>query len=277
MSGSPDLEPRDRELERLLASARRPAARPAFRSDLKERFLAGPELAPSRAAPGVSAPRRPAPLGRVFPFVWPLVVAASITFLVVYVMRRDATMRWRVVGVDGGGQYVVDGARVHSSEGTRLLDLVQTAREIETFDAGLRLQLNDELVLELAPRTRVSELSFPPANPYTIHSGAGSVRVTTGPGFANRLRLLTNDLEMAVVGTTFGVDIEADGTCLCCLSGTVKCDARDGKGMLPLPAGRMCFAYNTGKPSLWGEAPGVHTDPLQKLQAFAAAAFKTPR
>src|SRR6185436_9161988 len=95
---------------------------------------------------------------RLFPFVWPFVLAASVAFILHYVLSRDANVRWHVVGTDGGGEYVIDGRRMHASETGRLADAVQTAHEIETFDSGLRLQLSEDLVLELGPKTRVSQL-----------------------------------------------------------------------------------------------------------------------
>lgn len=280
MSAGRGPEPRDRELERLLEFARRPAAAEGFRARLRGEFLSSTGT-PIGADPNdettTPAPRRVQPRSRIFPFVWPLVVAASIAFLVFFVLSRDANLRWRVIGVGGGGDYVVDGRRIHSSEMPRLLDAIQTAREIETFEAGLRLQLGDEIVVELGPKTRVSQLSFPPAQSYSVYTNTGSLRMTTGPGYANRMRVLTDDLEMVVVGTTFGVDVEEKGTCLCCTAGTVKCDARDGRGMLPVEAGHMCFAFHSGAKPMWGDVVKVHAEPLEKLASFAHSAWKSAK
>jgi FecR protein len=256
-------DPHDVELERLLARAGRPSASPAFRARVKQQFLA-PEPVMVRQRT------------RMFPFVWPFVLAASVAFILHYVLSQDAKVRWHVVGTDGGGEFIVDGRRIHSSEGPRLLDAVQTAHEIETFTAGLRLKLNDDLLLEIAPKTRVSQLSFPAAHMYSIYTNAGSLRITTGPTFdGQRLRVMTDDMETAVVGTTFAVDVEALGTCLCCIAGTVKCDARDGRGMVPTEAGHMCYAFHSGKKPEWGMAMQQHAEPLEKLKSFAAALWKT--
>jgi len=281
-------ESRDPEMERLLVRALRPTASPAFRASLKERFLAGADevVAEDTAGSAERAPRSAAeirtdPRGsipertRLFPFVWPFVLAASVAFILHFFLTRDAVLRWRVVGTNGGGEYIVDGQRIHSSETGRLLDAVQTAHEIETMDSGLRLQLNDDLVLELGPKTRVSSLSFPPANIYSIYANVGSVRVTTGPTFdGNRLRVLTDDMETAVVGTTFGIDVEKIGTCLCCVAGVVECDARDGRGMQPTEAGKMRFAFHSGAKPMLGDAVSKHTEPLESLKSFASALWK---
>lgn len=280
MSSTHGPDSRDRELERLLEQARRPAATAAFRARLRDEFLSSPgtatEPVPADGRP-TSEPRRVQPRSRIFPFVWPLVVAASIAFLIHFVLSRDANLRWRVIGVGGGGEFIVDGRKIHSSEGTRLQDALQTAREIETFEAGLRLQLADEIVVELGPKTRVSQLSFPPAQSYSAYTNTGSLRMTTGPGYANRMRVLTDTLEMVVVGTTFGVDVEEAGTCLCCTSGMVKCDARDGRGMLPVEAGHMCFAFRSGQKPLWGDVARHHAEPLEKLASFANSAWKSAK
>lgn len=271
---SPDVaqDPRDPELERLLAQAAVPVASPAFRARLKDQFLAERDSAPEPSA-SAGAPR--GERTRIFPFVWPLVLAASVTLIVVFFLSRDANPRWRIVGTDGAGEFVVDGRPIHSSEKGRLLDAVQTAREIETRETGLRLQLNDDLVLELGPKTRVSQMSFPPANVYSIYTNTGSLRISTGPTFdGNRLRTLTDDMETVVVGTTFGIDVEPDGTCLCCVAGTVKCDARDGRGLQPTEAGRMCYAYHSGKKPIWGSAVAQHAEPLEALKSFSNALWK---
>lgn len=266
MNRDMEQDPRDAELERLLARAGRPSAAPAFRTRLKEQFLAE-----ATARPTIMVPQRT----RMFPFVWPFVLAASVVFILYYVMSRDANVRWHVVGTEGGGDYIVDGRRMHSSETGRLLEAVQTAHEIETFEAPLRLQLTDELVLELAPKTRVSQLSFPAAHLYSIYVNVGSLRVTTGPKFdRQRLRALTDGMETVVVGTTFGLDVDASGTCLCCVAGTVKCDARDGRGMMPADAGRSCFAYHNGQKPKWDAAVPAHAEPLERLKSFAAAIWK---
>jgi hypothetical protein len=267
MSRSPEMDPRDPELERVLAQSPRPSASPAFRARLKEQFLAGTA---ATAAP-VMVPSRT----RAFPFVWPFVLAASVAFILYYVISNDANVRWRVAGTDGSGEYVIDGRRVHSSDAARLLDLIQTAHEIETFDVGLRLQLADDLLLELAPKTRVSQMRFPPAQTYSIFANAGSVRIATGPGFSgNKLRVMSDDMETAVIGTTFGLDVLAGGSCLCCVDGTVKCDPRDGGGMKPIEAGKMCFAPHAGKKPHWGTIVAEHSEPLERLKTLATSVWQ---
>ncbi|MBL8857456.1 MAG: FecR domain-containing protein [Planctomycetes bacterium] len=272
MSRDTEADPRDPELERLLAQAQRPVASAAFRADLQRRFTAAD--GPAVAAPARRLAEAP-PRTRSFPFVWPFVLAASIAAIVFFVLSRDADPRWRVIDTGVGGEFIVDGIRIHSDDAVRLADALQTAREVETFDGRLRLQLRQDLVLDLDPKTRVSQLSFPPAGSYSIYANTGSVRVATGPGFeSHRLRVMTDNMEMAVVGTIFGVDVGPMGTCLCCVDGTVRSDPRDGAGMQPTAAGEMCFSFSSGRKPLRGPIHAEHEAPLIELRDWSAAQWK---
>jgi hypothetical protein len=270
-------DPRDAGMERILAAASRPKADPEYRSRLREQFLEG-AAGVTRAGPRLDRERT-----SVFPLVWPFVLAASVAAIMFFVLSRDAIVKWRVLDHQPGAEYVVDGyvtgksdpATSYQREGrtadearlARLSDLLQTAHTIETKEQGLRVQLLDDIVLDLGPGTRVSSLTFPAANQWSIRVDAGSLRIATGPGFSNnRLRVLSNDLEATVTGTAFAVDVLAAGTCLCCLEGSVRCDARDGSGFHPVDAGKNGFAPRTGKKPEWGGAVDAHVAPLRELQ-----------
>lgn len=269
----PADEPRDAEIERLLGDLPRPAASAAFRARSREQFLAVDGAREAQVAP--SGPRQVPVRTRAFPFVWPLVIAASIAFVLFFVMSRDSRSRWSVVETAAGAHYKIDELPVDDRDPARLLDLLQTARQIETADAGLVVRLSDQFLVELGPHTKVSGMSFPAAGMYSIRAESGSLRVCTGPGFSgNRLRILTDHMESSVVGTVFGLDVEAAGTCLCCAQGVVKCDPRDGGGSKPVEAGQMCFAYPTGKAAARGAAVEEHLEPLRRLQERAATIWQ---
>lgn len=284
MKAQDPKDPSDAGVERLLAQVPRPSAAPAFKASLRERFLdlADPGASPApipitaspdplRFGPGAGQPERT----RLFPFIWPFVLAASVAFILYFVLARDAHPRWRVLEATPTGEFMVDSLRFKGSDAALLSDALQTAHEIRTFDAGLRLQLRDDLVLDIAPGTQLSQMSFPPAGAYTIYANAGALHVCTGPTFSgNRLRILTDNMESTVIGTIFGVDVLENGTCVCCIEGTVRCDPRDGGGAKSVEAGAMCFAYNDGKKSAWGQAHEPHTRPLQELRAEAAKYWK---
>ena len=80
------------------------------------------------------------------------------------------------------------------------------------------------------------------------------------------MRVLSNDMEATVTGTVLAIDVLPTGTCLCCLHGTVRCDARDGAGAKPVEDGRRGFAWRTGKPPEWGPAVEPHLVPMRELE-----------
>jgi hypothetical protein len=275
MSRMPGQDPHDAELERLLAKAGRPDASPAFKTRLKDQFLspagAVPDALPIETVSRKMVPHRT----RLFPFVWPFVLAASVAFILHYVLSRDANVRWHVVGTDGGGEYVVDGRRMHASETATLHDAVQTAREIETFDAGLRLRLKDDLVLEL---------------------GAEDARLAAQlPGGARLFDLRQRGLAAHHDRTEFpGKSPARDdgrhgdggrghhvrtrrrslGTCLCCIDGTVKCDARDHARNAADGRRSHVFRVPHRQEAAVGRGRPQHVEPLEKLKSFAAAVWK---
>jgi hypothetical protein len=264
-------DPRDTGMERILASASRPKADPEYRSRLREQFLEGAGTGVTRSGTGAAFAPDVRERTNMFPLVWPFVLAASVAAMIFFVLSRDAIVKWRVLDLEPGSEYVVDGYAAGAQDAPRLADLLQTAHAIETKEHGLRVQLLDDLVLDLGPNTRVSSLAFPAAGLWSIRADAGSMRIATGPGFTNnRLRLLTNDMEATVTGTTFAIDVLDSGTCLCCLEGTVKCDARDGSGFHPVASGKNGFAPRTGKKPEWAWAVDAHVAPLRELQAAIA-------
>lgn len=267
-------DPREESMERLLSSATRPAADPAFRARLRERFLDLSAATAPDARTGieretpVTAPIRRVPVrNNIFPLIWPLVLAASVAGILFFVLSRDAVVRWRVLDLPDGAQYVVDGYVVDTHDTARMADLLQTAHEIDTQDQALRLQLLDQLVLEVAPHSKVSQLSFPTAGAHTIRADSGSLRVVTGPGFS-ALRVLTDDMQTDITGTAFAIDVVATGTCLCCLHGSVRCDTRDGTGAHAVGGGRRGFGRRDGKPGDWSAAEEAHVAPLRELEAL---------
>ncbi len=259
----PAEDGRDLAVERALGFVSRPAADPMFRARLRQQFL-------DVDAPPVAQPRMVPVRKRtnVFPLVWPAVLAASVALIIVFVLSNDNVVKWRVLDQVSSGNYVVDGYVIDETQAKRMIDLLQTAHEIETKDQGLRLQLLDQLVLEIGPHTHVSQMRFPSAGAYSLHADSGSVRVGTGPGFPGGLRITTDDMVTDVTGTFYAVDVDPKkGTCLCCLHGTVMCDARDKSGAHPVGADKRGFTFHDGKPPEWTAAFDGHLAPLRDLEA----------
>ena len=254
-----DDEPQDAAVERALGFASRPQANPQFRARLRERFLDVEE--------GPAVRRVPVrPSRNVFPLVWPAVLAASVALVIVFVLSNDQQVRWRLLDPAQHQNYVVDGYAVDETQEKRMIDLLQTAHEIETKETGMRLQLADQLVLDLAPNTHVSQMTFPSAGAHSLHVDAGSARIVTGPGFGG-LRVTTDEMRAEVTGTAFAVDIVHTGTCLCCLHGTVKCDVNDKTGPHPVGDDKRGFAFRDGKPAQWSAAEDAHLAPVRDIEA----------
>jgi hypothetical protein len=259
----PSEDDRDVAVERALGFLSRPAADPAFRARLRQRFL--DVDAPPTAEPRMVPVRK---RNNVFPLVWPAVLAASVALVIVFVLSNDNVVRWRVLDAATHASYVVDDHAVDETQEQRMIELLQSAHDIETQDQGLRVQLLDQLVLELGPHTRVSQMRFPPAGAYSLHVDSGSLRVGTGPGFPGGLHITTDDMVTNVTGTIYAVDVEPKkGTCLCCLHGTVMCDAKDKSGAHPVGDDKRGFAYHDGKPAEWTAAFDGHLVPLRDLEA----------
>jgi hypothetical protein len=259
---------RDEPLEHALRSIPRPSAPDQFRARLRARFVAAASGDDARVVT-----LRPA---RRFPMVWPFALAASVALIVWFVVSRDRDLRWRVLDATGGGVVLIDGVQVPVAESARLQDLMQTVQELESPTGALRLLLRDELVIELGPGTHLSKMSFPSGGLYSMRVEKGSARVCTGADFrGNKLRVLSNDVEVICLGTVFAVDVEEKKySCVCCLDGTVQCKPDGVKESKPVEAGKMCMAMYARTPAVWGDAHAPHMVPLHALETWARAHWK---
>lgn len=252
-----ERDPRDEvepDLRRALEHARRPVARPEFRAELGRRFLDGAARAP------VDRPRR-----RLALVVAAVSVAAAV--VVALFLTRERAPTWRVHPASTVATVVVDGVAIPIADGARLVDALGTAREVEVRGGTLRVGVRDEAWIELGDGTRLSQMRFPAAGAYQARADSGSLRVATLPKFGGRgMRVLTADFDLQVVGTTFGVDVDARGSCLCTLDGTVECKPVGEKAMRAVGGGAMCFARHDGGAPTWGTAHEAHLGPLRSLR-----------
>lgn len=287
--GEPDLE-----LRRVLGGLERPAARPEFRAALRERFLAeasdastaDPRLdaassamrtsaKPSESAstPFGKAPTSsreaddaPQPRRRVVWIAAALTAAAAIVLTVF--LTRPRTALWRVHGDSSATTVLIDGVPLRVDDTARLVEALLVARELETVGGNLRLCVRDEAWIELAPGTKLSQMKFAAAGPYQVRADRGSLAVATLPTFGGRgMRVLTDDVDLQVTGTIFGVDVDARGTCLCTLEGSVRCIPIGGQAPKPVDGGHMCYAYRDKSEPKWGAAYEPHLTPLRELRA----------
>ncbi len=299
--GARGSEP-DADLRRVLGALDRPAARPEFRAALRERFLAGADVeAPrdqrldavspasrpastpprdastpssraatperrSAATPERRAAETPRSPRRLVLLAGALAAAAAIVLTLF--LTRPRTALWRVHADSSATAVLVDGVALRMDDTARIGEALLTARELEVVSGTLRLCVREEAWIELAPGTKLSQMKFAAAGPYQLRTDRGSLAVATLPAFGGRgMRVLTDDLDLMVTGTIFGVDVDAQGSCICTLEGSVRCDAAGGQGPRPVESGRMCYAYRGRSEPTWKAAHEPHLKPLRDLRA----------
>jgi hypothetical protein len=269
--GAHDVEP-GADLQHVLARLERPTARPEFRAELRERFLAGSEAASPhvgstdaiRAGPQGDASARG---GRRLVLLAGALAAAAAIVLMLF-LTRTRTSLWRVHPGSTASSVVVDGVAMRVDDPARLAEALATARDLETVGGMLRISVRDEAWIELAPGTRLTQMKFAAAGPYELFADRGSLAVATTPAFGGRgMRVRTAELDMRVTGTVFGVDVTESGSCLCTLEGSVRCEPTGGKGPQAVDSGRMCFGFRDRRAPTWGGAHEEHLKPLRDLRA----------
>jgi hypothetical protein len=287
----------DPALERALRGVEPAQARAGFRAELRQRFLDVSQLAPGpHAAVDAAGPARAvqdraaqdranqgratqgrelgreaghaAPRRRIALLVAPLAAAAALVLFLL--LDRPRPRVWEVLDGTSAGVCLVDGRRFDTREREPLCEALASASEIDSLDATLRLAVRDEALVELAPRTRVSAARFSAAGAWTLRADEGSLRIATLPGFRGRgLTVHTPDLDVRLSGTALAVDVEPQGTCVCCLEGTLDCRP-DGCEPGPVASGAMCFGYRDRRPAARGAAYEPHVAPLRELMAARA-------
>jgi ferric-dicitrate binding protein FerR (iron transport regulator) len=104
------------------------------------------------------------------------------------------------------------------------------------------------------------------AGPYQMRTDHGSLAVATMPAFGQRgLRILTEDFTVAVTGTRFAVDVGPDGSCVCCLAGTLTCTPAATKSAAAITAGQRCFSARDRSAPDFGAAFAEHLQPVERL------------
>lgn len=227
-----------------------PPADPAFRAALAQRFASG-AIAPAAAGETVVPfPRLRRPWHRTPAARWALApVALAAAFLAVLYLDRGPG--WGVMAANGAGVAVIDGRQVP------LADAAALARALEP---GARVRLPEGATLEIASG-RALAIHATPGTEFTVprspgrwfsraaatELASGSLRFTTGPGFAGaRLAVFTAEASIEVTGTTLAVICDTPGTCVCVFEGAVRVGPRDGGAMEPVGAMRLRMIKKDG-------------------------------
>lgn len=278
-SDDAQLSSADSAVERALASVPQPVPRPEFLTALREQFT-------NPATPGAARSAEDARHGASLQFAQRrsrqrlprFAVAAGImaiagTGLALWAFDPWAKASWSPV--DGhlpASPIIVDGVSIPPSGLSRSMANASVAHTIATGPESLWLQLGDRMLFELAPGTEI-ELGpvSPRGEPLAMTTRKGALRLCTGVEFAgSRLDVATPDFDLEVTGTSFGIDIDKDGTCVCCLEGPVLVKAREAAPWT-VESGRMCRIYNDGRAPKWDALSDKHGPPLKRFDEQADA------
>jgi len=269
-------EPREHDTERLLDSVAAPKARPEFRSDLRQRFLAGASAAP----PDDMLPdERPRAAGSGPTRDWKpwiaLACAAGIAALLW--LTKPAPRHWQVLPGSQATAVRIDGSSLPSGEAELIASALNDARSVVAEGGVLRLAYRDQYALELPAGARVEFATYANTggvDPYTLAGHGSALRLVTGPGFEGRdLRVQLGGASLHVTGTAFAIDDCPDGVCVCGLEGRIVVP-RKGAQDVPIEAGKQCWFPKDGSPLTVGEAHEPHLAPVRELELAARDRWK---
>ena len=230
-------------------------ARDAFRDELRQRFLG--DAATHASDPGRVRPApRPAsaarPRGRLLRFA-PLAgvaAAAAVLFLILPRFEQDrqpdhvaelpapdtttgpggtssgsvptVAARWSLESFDPGTRVRLDGEPFDPTVlgPDELHDRLLAAGDEVAVDAGrMTLVFGDQVGMEIQPGSRLEFVAGGPA----LGLRAGEVYLTTFDGYPGHgLEVTTHDTQVLVHGTTLGVLVDPEGTCVCVAEGEVQ-------------------------------------------------------
>jgi hypothetical protein len=207
------------DMEARLEQSVVPKAHSAFRESLRNEFL---------SAGGVNvepvAARRSRRFGSA-PIYSALIAAAALVLFFVSPWNSTAP-EWTSVGSTGSSDYVIDGQQVQYTDSASFTDSFD--RGDCSFKIGKEslsvVQVGVGVMLEFPPGT---EFKLPPnveaaSGPLEIRLLTGGLRVSTTPDFTRPVLVHTPDTTITLAGHSLGVDILAEGTCLCIESGDAQ-------------------------------------------------------
>jgi ferric-dicitrate binding protein FerR (iron transport regulator) len=262
--------------------------RPEFAAELERRFLAEATV-DAPPSPG-AAPRAFAPAARVRPRGrrWVHVVAiAAAAAIALAVWRWPYPSQWQVIEENRFDAVSVDGRVFGFDQRTELAEALVNGSVIETREDGLDLRLGERLAVALGADTALQLVHVPePAvgAQIRLETLRGHVSFATGPEFpGNELVVRTRDVQVAVTGTEFAIDVDGAGTCVCCADGEVRAvmptapTARDEEPRrtndageseaLAIESGKNAFFAREAGTAVEGTAVEEHLLPIARIRA----------
>ena len=170
-------------------------------------------------------------------------------------------------------EVAVDGQPV--ADFNQLVDRLRRGGLVTTGDAGVRLVVARDYVLEIGPHSEVRLPDPGQAGDVRLWAEKGALRIATGPEFAGseqrssrRLLISTPHIEAVAVGTVFGVDVIDGHSCVCCFEGSVATTSSlEGVDACEVAAGRTRIVWD-GATAKNLKLVASHRAPLQALSTF---------
>lgn len=239
-----------REAQRAVRALGVPPLDDSFRARLREKFVRG-EFSD---AEGVRSETTVVPFRRgrgLTRYAVPLSLAAVLVLMFGWLNQGSS---WEVVRFgDATSHVLVDGQRMPCDD----LDPIQAALHpgcrVELPEGGqMEIVSDGNLLLQLNDRVEMT-LPAPPGRwlgrrVESEITGEGTLRVATGRAFEGaRYRLRTGETVLAITGTTFALDHDAEVTCLCVLEGEVAVILPDGERRSVGAGGRITLHEASGR------------------------------
>ncbi len=270
----------DAAVERALRNVVHRSPRVEFLRELKTKFTAVAQEAPP--APSVQPERRPARSESPAPTRagrrWGIPVAifaAAAAVLAIVALRAEQPARWSPVdGRIGTSPIVVNGRTVAHD---RIADAIADETRPHVVVAGQEAAMfwvDGTVCAELAPGSEV-ELGPVPSDGsqlvLAVHKG--TLRMCTGPGFTgSKLTVKTPEFDLAVTGTSFAIDVDEEGTCVCCLHGSVEMvPSKAIEKPWKVEGQRMCRVYKDDRAPKWDTISTSHGPALEQFDVVADA------
>ncbi len=240
-----------------------PEARAEFRDSLRAAFVSGAIAQQSSTAGSAAEREESAPrVAQAHRGRWRLRLLgvggllATAAALVLWVLQ-PVHPRWSFdpEGFVAAG-LSIDGITLSADTPLSEVDeLLSTANSVSTTNALVRLVLGELLMIEMAEFSTL-DLSLMPADlsrgDLVLRAREGSFRLVTGPEFKvsqRTLRVETDDVDVEVVGTVFGVELFPTFTCVCCLEGEVATRLKNEPATLGTVRGESTnIVYKDGTP-----------------------------
>ncbi len=266
----------------MMRAAPTPRADEAFRARLREDFVSGriEELeAPRTRRDATHRGAHRAALRRWFAQPTTRIAfgasAVALAFLVLRTLNEGP--QWAALPATGDLAVVVDGKLIAIRDRYALDASLRPGVDVRVPEGGeIVLVSEGTLALQLLPG---AELTLPRPPPRwvkrtsEIDARAGEIRISTAPRFQGaHLTVRTPNAAIEVTGTTLAVILNAEGTCVCVLDGTVRMGPLD-EAKVPVPAGMRRILFADGRPP---HVEGLFDMERGKLTMFRDATFPAP-